>query len=62
MKVHELIGPSSSDKGAKEMSLPSFYTNKSIGAKKSVRKEKVTVKDSKTGTVYGRRTVLQKST
>ncbi len=62
MKVRELIGPSSSDKGAKEMSLPSFYKEKSIGGKKKVRKEKVTVRDTKNGTVYGRRTIAQKTT
>ena len=63
MKVHELINPSSSDKGAKEMSLiPNVYDNKSIGGKKKVRKEKITVRDTKTGTVYGRRTIAQKAT
>ena len=62
MKVQQLIAPNQSDKKATEMGLPSFYTNKDAGAKKKVRREKVVVRDSKTGKVYGRRTVLQKNT
>lgn len=62
MKVKQLIAPNQSDKKAKEMGLPSFYINKDAGAKTAVRREKVVVRDSKTGKVYGRRTILQKNT
>lgn len=62
MKVAELIAPNQSDKKAKEMGLPNFYTDKDQGKKTAVRREKVVVRDSKTGKVYGRRTVLQKNT
>ena len=63
MKVRELINPSPSDKGAKEMSfIPNMYDRKNAGRKKKVRKEKITVRDNKTGKVYGRRVIQQKST
>lgn len=62
MKVAELIAPNQSDKKAKEMGLPNFYTDKGQGKKTGVRREKVVVRDSKTGKVYGRRTVWQKNT
>ena len=60
---HNLIDPSSSDKGAKEMGLPSFYHVKDVGSKTKMRKEKMTVKSSgKDKKVYGRRTLVQKNT
>lgn len=62
MKVKQLIAPNQSDKKATEMGLPSFYDNPDAGAKKKVRREKVVVKDSKTGKIYGRRTITQKNT
>ena len=62
MKLKELIAPSSTDKGAVEMSYPSFYKRKKIGGKTNVRKEKVVVRDTATGKIYGRRTIHQKAT
>lgn len=62
MKVEQLIRPNQSDKKAKEMKYPNFYTDKGQGKKTGVRREKVVVRDSKTGKVYGRRTVWQKNT
>ncbi len=61
MKVRELIGPSSTDKGASEMKYPNVYDkkNRNVGARKKVRKDMVVVRDSKTGRVYGRRTIYQ---
>ena len=62
MKLKDLYTPNQSDNEATEMSFPNFYTNKKIGASTKVRKEKVVVRDSKTGRVYGMRTVAQKAT
>lgn len=62
MKVKELIAPNQSDKKAVEMTYPNVYKNKKIGGKKGARREKVVVRDSNTGKVYGRRTVVQKAT
>jgi len=49
------------DKQAVEMKYPNQYKNEDW-SKKKVRREKVVVKDKKTGKVYGQRTILQKST
>lgn len=62
MKLKDLYKPNQSDKDAEEMSLPNFLTNKKVGGSSKVRKEKVVVRDTKTGRVYGMRTVLQKAT
>ena len=68
MKVRDIISekalytPNQSDKRAKEMVYPNVYKNKDVGGKTGVRKEKVVVRDSKTGRVYGMRTVVQKNT
>ena len=64
MKIAELLPPSSSDTGAVDMSYPNVYDrkNRDYGARKKIRKEKVTVRDSKTGKVYGRRTIIQNIT
>lgn len=62
MKLKDLYTPNQSDKKAKEMSLPNYMDNKDAGSKTKVRKEKVVVRDSKTGRVYGMRTVIQKET
>lgn len=63
MKLKDLINPTQFDKGAIEMSfIPNMYKRKSVGRKKKVRKEKITMRNSKTGRVYGRRTIYQKAT
>lgn len=62
MKLKDLYTPNQSDKEAKEMTFPNVYKNKDVGGKTKVRKEKVVVRDTKTGRVYGMRTVAQKAT
>lgn len=64
MKLKELIAPSPTDKGAVEMSYPNVYKkkNRGIGAKTTIRKETVVVRNSRTGKIYGRRTLHGKST
>ena len=42
--------------------ITNMYKRKNAGLKKNVRKEKVTVRDTKTGKVYGRRSIQQKAT
>ena len=61
MKWKELIAPSESDKGAVEMSYPNVYSNKDMGSRTKLRKEKVVIRNSRTGQVYGRRTLYTKS-
>lgn len=56
----ELIKPNEFDQRAQEMDYPNVYRNKDAGAKNKVRPQKVVVRDSKTGKVYGRRTLYQK--
>ena len=56
----ELIEPTEFDQRAKEMSYPNVYQNKDVGGKTKISPQKVVVRDSKTGKVYGRRTVYQK--
>jgi hypothetical protein len=64
MKWKELIAPSESDKGAVEMSYPNVYSkkNRGIGAKTKVRKETAIRRNSRTGQIYGRKTIYQKAT
>ncbi len=61
MKLKELIAPNVADKGAVEMSYPNVYTNKDMGSRTKLRKEKVVVRNSRTGQVYGRRTLYTKA-
>ncbi len=67
MKVKDILSekhlytPNQSDEGAKEMDYPNVYTNKDIGGKTKLRKEKVVVRNSKNGVVYGMRTLVQKA-
>lgn len=56
----ELVAPNSFDKKAKEMELPNVYDEKDVGAKEKLSAQKVIVKSSGTGKVYGRRTIIQK--
>ena len=59
MKLNEifegqsLIAPSEFDRKGTKMGYPNFYKFKDAGKKTSVRPETVTVKDSKTGKIYG---------
>ena len=61
-ELKSLIAPNQFDKQGTPMKYPNVYTHKNIGASKKVRPETVVVKDSKTGKIYGRRTLFQKST
>ena len=62
MKVKQLIAPNQSDIKATPMGLPNVFSDKSQGKNKKVRREKIVVKDTKTGIIYGRRTIIQKNT
>lgn len=62
MKFKQIYTPNQSDKEATEMKYPNMYKDKSAGASDKVRKEKVVIRNSKTGQVYGMRTVVQKRT
>lgn len=62
MKVKELITPSTIDKKAIKMQYPNVYKNKDIGAITDIRREKVVIKDKKTGKIYTYRTIHTKPT
>lgn len=59
-----LIKPTEFDRRAKVMryhnTMDKDYLG--VGARKKVRPEKVVVRSSKTGKIYGRRTLVQKNT
>jgi len=48
------------DKKGKEMQLGNAYKDKDVGGKDKVSAQTVVVKDTKTGKIYGRRTIHQK--
>ena len=63
MKLRELIKPNDLDrKGKNAIPLPGIYDkkNRNIGANKGIEVATVTVKDTKTGVVNGRRSLFQK--
>lgn len=62
--VKQYIQPSEFDKKGTEMKYHNTMDKKrrGVGAKTKVRPETVVIRDSKTKKVYGRRTVIQKST
>lgn len=62
MKLKQLIAPNQSDIKARAMTYPNVYApeNRGIGKKSGVTLQTVIVRDSKTGQVYGRRTIPQK--
>jgi len=62
--ANEYIKPSEFDKTGTPMKYHNTMDKKrrGVGAKTKVRPETVVIKDSKTGKVYGRRTLVQKST
>ena len=63
-EIYQLIEPNELDKMGTEMKYPNVYDkkNRGIGGKKAARRETVVVRNSKTGTIYGRRTYFQKPT
>lgn len=62
MKLKDLIAPNQTDVKAREMKYPLIMDkkNRSIGKRTKVSAQKVVVRDSKTGVVYGRRSIIQK--
>lgn len=62
MKVKEIIKPNELDREGKPMRFPNMYKEKGFGKSTNVRPETVTIKDTKTGKVWGRRTIMQKNT
>lgn len=68
MKIFDIISkqsiytPNQSDIGAIEMKYPNVYDKKNIdmGSRTKISKQKVIVRDSKTGKVWGMRTIYQK--
>lgn len=62
--MKQLIKPNEFDKSGTEMKYHNVMDKKrrGVGAKTKMRPETVTVKDTKTGRVYGRRTLVQKTT
>lgn len=62
MKLHSLIAPNQTDVKAREMKYPLIMDKKNarIGARRKVSAQKVVVRDTKTGVVYGRRSIIQK--
>jgi len=63
MKVKELIKPNEIAVKAADMSYPNVYDkkNRDYGRRTKTRTERVTIRDSKTGKIYGYRTVVQKA-
>lgn len=55
-----LIEPNEFDRKGKKMKYPNVYKNKGAGSSQRVSAQTVEIKDSKTGKVYGRRTLYQK--
>lgn len=64
MKMSQLYTPNSLDIKSKEMSLPKYMDPKwrDVGGRKGIRYEKVVFRNSKTGGVYGMRSLAQKNT
>ncbi len=62
MKLKELIAPNQTDVKAREMKYPLVMDkkNRKIGLRTKVSAQKVVVRDTKTGVVYGRRSIIQK--
>lgn len=55
-----LIEPNEFDRKGKKMKYPNVYRNKGAGSNQRVSAQTVEIRDSKTGKVYGRRTLYQK--
>lgn len=55
----ELIAPNDFDRKGSPMKIPNMYKNTNWGKRMGVSPQTVTVK-GKDGTVYGRRTIIQK--
>lgn len=59
-----LIKPNQFDRTAREMKYHNTMDKafRNMGARKKVRAEKVVIRDTHTGKIYGRRTIMQKAT
>lgn len=60
MLVEELISPSEFDRRGTAMKYPNVYANPGIGRKVTTSIKTITIRDSKTGKVYGRRSIHSK--
>lgn len=58
----QIIAPNDFDKKGTRMTYLNMFKYKDVGSKTALRPETVTMTDSKTGKVYGRRTIMQKAT
>lgn len=58
----DLIAPNELDKKSKEMKYPNVYDkkNRGIGAKTKISTQTIIARNTKTGQVYGRRSIAQK--
>jgi len=60
-EIYSFIEPSEVDKGGTEMKYPNVYKERGkIGGKAKVSKKTVMFRDTKSGRVYGRRTIYSK--
>lgn len=62
LELHSLIAPNQTDIKGHEMKYPSMMDkkNRNIGKKTKMSPQTVIVRDTKTGVVYGRRSIIQK--
>ena len=61
MKLCEVLTLTPNPTTHPEITYPNQYDNKNWGKKKKVKLNDVIVRSSKTGTIYGRRTIAQRS-
>lgn len=60
MKLNEVIDLSNQLVKHAEQKLPNQYKNENWGKRKKLKTRDVIVRDTNTGTIYGRRTVVDK--
>lgn len=61
MKLHEVIDLSGQPVKHAEVKLPSQYDKKNWGKKRKTETKDIIVRDTNTGKIYGRRTVVQRA-
>lgn len=61
-EVQSYIKPSAFDRSGTEMKYPNVFNKRwaDVGARTKTRPETVVYRDTKTGKIYGRRTIVQK--
>lgn len=60
MLVEEIITPTEFDRRGSKMKIPNFYKVKDFGRKTKIGIRTISIRDSKTGKVYGRRSIHTK--